>query len=253
MIMRFRPANIRLINRRSNLLRLLLALSSGNNKSNDKKQTHRSRRLTRSLHIRPMHSPSREADADYFRKVRLSGQKTSECTYEWHTRYTSGMRTSFELSIESFADFTSGLIGLPVSRAWQGYGSAIFLEFGRLQSTRKRDGQPGSPRGEWTLFIEWSWRIEGKRRIWCGSWSDGERWPRAFARLQNGAVASIQTTGRLPEIDFGLTNGLHLLSTMTAEGNPAWALIKRKDGASQSVGVSGGRLYLDNELADKTS
>jgi hypothetical protein len=36
MIMRFRPANIRLINRRSNLPRLLLALSSGNNKSNDK-------------------------------------------------------------------------------------------------------------------------------------------------------------------------------------------------------------------------
>ena len=30
-IMRFRPANIRLINRRSNLPRLLLALSSGNN------------------------------------------------------------------------------------------------------------------------------------------------------------------------------------------------------------------------------
>ena len=36
MIMRFRPANIRLINRRSKLLQLLLALSSGNDKSNDK-------------------------------------------------------------------------------------------------------------------------------------------------------------------------------------------------------------------------
>ncbi len=38
MIMRFRPANIRLINRRSNLPRLLLALSSGNNDNN--KQPH---------------------------------------------------------------------------------------------------------------------------------------------------------------------------------------------------------------------
>jgi hypothetical protein len=35
MIMRFRPANIRLINRRSKLLRLLLALSSGKDKSSD--------------------------------------------------------------------------------------------------------------------------------------------------------------------------------------------------------------------------
>ena len=34
-IMRFRPANIRLINRRSNLPRLLLALSSKNGKSNN--------------------------------------------------------------------------------------------------------------------------------------------------------------------------------------------------------------------------
>ncbi|MGB7547324.1 MAG: hypothetical protein WBM14_06220, partial [Terracidiphilus sp.] len=50
--MRFRPANIRLINRRSNLPRLLLALSSKNNKSNDKNNTTDVQRLTGSLHIR---------------------------------------------------------------------------------------------------------------------------------------------------------------------------------------------------------
>jgi hypothetical protein len=47
-IMRFRPANIRLINRRSNLPRLLLALFSNNDKNN-----HRdAQELTGSLHIR---------------------------------------------------------------------------------------------------------------------------------------------------------------------------------------------------------
>ena len=50
--MRFRPANIRLINRRSNLPRLLLALSSLNGKSNDKKQHHECAGVDRSLHIR---------------------------------------------------------------------------------------------------------------------------------------------------------------------------------------------------------
>ena len=61
-IMRFRPANIRLINRRLKLLRLLLALSSKKHKGNDD-QTHRSRRLTGSLHIRPKHlsTPGRSA------------------------------------------------------------------------------------------------------------------------------------------------------------------------------------------------
>jgi hypothetical protein len=52
--MRFRPANIRLINRRSNLPRLLLVLSSkdGKGNDNDKNNPTNVQRLTGSLHIR---------------------------------------------------------------------------------------------------------------------------------------------------------------------------------------------------------
>ena len=96
-------------------------------------------------------------------------------------------------------------------------------------------------------------RIEGKRRIWCGSWSDGERWPRAFARLQNASVAAVTLVGRLPEIDLTLANGLHLVSMMTAEGDPSWAPTKRVDGASLSMAVRAGRLHVDEKLADLTS
>ena len=56
MIMRFRPANIRLINRRSKLLRLLLALSSGKENANHRNKPTDLAQLTRSLHIRAMHS-----------------------------------------------------------------------------------------------------------------------------------------------------------------------------------------------------
>jgi hypothetical protein len=52
MIMRFRPANIRLINRRLKLLRLLLALSSRKRKDNYKNISTDFAELTRSLHIR---------------------------------------------------------------------------------------------------------------------------------------------------------------------------------------------------------
>ena len=65
MIMRFRPANIRLINRRSNLPRLLLALSSKNN-NNDKNNPTDSGELTRSLHIRANHSSRRDAEVMRF-------------------------------------------------------------------------------------------------------------------------------------------------------------------------------------------
>jgi hypothetical protein len=52
--MRFRPANIRRINRRSNLPRLRLALPSKNSKSNDndKNNPTDAQALTGSLHIR---------------------------------------------------------------------------------------------------------------------------------------------------------------------------------------------------------
>jgi hypothetical protein len=52
-IMRFRPANIRLINRRSNLPRLQLALFSqdGENNNNDKNNPTDVQGLTGSLHI----------------------------------------------------------------------------------------------------------------------------------------------------------------------------------------------------------
>ena len=74
-------------------------------------------------------------------------------------------------------------------------------------SKRRRDGSPGNPFGQWTLLIEWSWRIEGKRRIWCGSSSDEGRWTRAFPYLLGTRVASIAVYGRLPEIDLCLSNG----------------------------------------------
>jgi hypothetical protein len=137
--------------------------------------------------------------------------------------------------------------GLPVNHIWRGYGSAIFLEIGELHPGRiRRDGTPGNPNGQFTVCIEWSWRIEGKRRIWCGSWTDEAKWPKAFARLTGTLVESINLFGRIPEIDVGFSNGLHLLSMMTAEGDPEWGLIDRVN--SISFGTRTGRLKIDRRV-----
>jgi hypothetical protein len=131
------------------------------------------------------------------------------------------------VSLEEFRDASKALIGLPLNHVWRGYGSAIFLEFGELLPWRIRDRTLREPVGEWTLGIEWSWRVEGKRRIWCGSWSKESLWPGVFSCLVHAQVASVSLAGRLPEIDLGLSNGLHVVSTMTADGDPQWALIRR--------------------------
>ena len=58
-IVRFRPANIRLIHRRQNLLRLLLALSSNhgksNNNDNDKNNPTISQKLTGAISVHMRH------------------------------------------------------------------------------------------------------------------------------------------------------------------------------------------------------
>jgi hypothetical protein len=145
---------------------------------------------------------------------------------------------------QKFVEMTTGLIGIPVTHIWRGHGSAIFIELGELKPGRLlQNGTSGNPEAPFGLTIEWSWRIEGKRRIWCGSWSDESRWPRAFASLLGSKVASISFFGRLPEIDLGVSNGLHIVSMMTAEGDPRWVLSERGT-PGQAFMIKAGRLQM---------
>ncbi len=99
-------------------------------------------------------------------------------------------------------------------------------------------------------MLEWSWRIEGKRLIWGGSWSEAERWTRLLPRLQNANVTSASLFGRLPEIAIALSNGLHLVSFMTAEGDPEWHLLTRRGTETVSVSVQAGHLVQTTDIAD---
>ena len=148
----------------------------------------------------------------------------------------------------SAATLLQSILGLPVSQVWRGHGSAIFLDFGSLSPVSTKQRRPIRLHGEATLMIEWSWRIERPRSILCGSWSDERRWAKAFNQLLNSTVTEVQCFARLPEISVGLSNGLHVVSLMTAEGQPSWALILR--GAhSKSVHVSSGRLVIESNSA----
>jgi len=95
-------------------------------------------------------------------------------------------------------------------------------------------------------MIEWSWRIEGKRRIWCGSWSDDEKILPYLQKLLGRRVTSVASFGRLPEIEMSFSGGLHLLSMMTAEGDPGWALFDRRGTRQASMSVRLGRLTIVN-------
>ena len=145
---------------------------------------------------------------------------------------------------EAFEPFAASLIGLPISHVWRGYGSALFIEFGKLHPVAKRDGSLGNPEGEVSLGVEWSWRIEDQRAIRCGSWSEEDLWERAFDTLRNTRIARCELFGVLPEVTITTDVGIRFLSFSTTDGQPQWYLVDRRDGPSRWFSVREGRLHL---------
>lgn len=96
-----------------------------------------------------------------------------------------------------------------------------------------------------SLVIEWGWRSEGRRSILCGSWSDDQKWPRAFKLVRNAKIADAALFGRLPEIELSLSNDIRVLSFMTAEGNPDWTLFDRHGDETRWLCVRRGVLRIE--------
>ena len=144
------------------------------------------------------------------------------------------------VSRSDWAVLTKPLVGLPVSLAWRGYGSAVFLELGRLRRVkellnRQAPRRPARPQGIATVMIEWSWRVERARSIEVGSFSSERRIDAGIARLAGPAIEQIQVVGRLPELAIQLSDGRWVHSFMTADGQPSWTVFLQ-DGSWLNVG-----------------
>jgi hypothetical protein len=170
------------------------------------------------------------------RKILLHADAGVQCEPQ-----TSSMNDNLSL-LEPFRRL---LIGVPLSYVWRGHGSAIFLEFGKLSQTTRRNGERGEPRGEFGVMIQWSWRVEEERAIICGSWSEEQLWKPTFERLIGKTVVDVNLFARLPELTIVLTDNLHVSSFMTAEGEPEWTLFDRRASKTVTLSVQSGRLHVD--------
>jgi hypothetical protein len=124
-------------------------------------------------------------------------------------------------SEEEFVALTRSLIGLAVSHAWRGHGTAFFLEFGALTPPGPRGN---NPKGEAGLMVEWSWRVESSRSVQFGSWSGNLKMDNGIRTLIGRSVEEISLVGRLPELYIHLSAGRWVHTFMTREGGPEWTL-----------------------------
>lgn len=125
---------------------------------------------------------------------------------------------------EVFQAYRSKLVGLPVSHVWRGHGTALFLELGKLTPRTKRDGSAGNPQGQYSIMIEWSWRIEDATSILCGSDNDDDEWSASFSRLLGSNLEDISLFGRLPELQISLSGEIYVASFNTLDGEPGWTI-----------------------------
>lgn len=146
--------------------------------------------------------------------------------------------------IGAFNLFAASLIGVPISHVWRGYGSAIFIECGKLKPVYNRDGSIGHPEGEVSLGVEWSWRIEGSTAIICGSWSDDVLWEPSLDKLRGSNIAKCELFGSLPEIALTTDGNLRFLSFSTTDGQPQWHFIDRRETLPRWFTVHQGQLRL---------
>ncbi|MGI9483050.1 MAG: hypothetical protein ACR2OR_11910 [Hyphomicrobiales bacterium] len=146
---------------------------------------------------------------------------------------------------ELFEEFVQPMIGLPLSHLWCGHGIAIFLEFGKPTPRKRRDGSDAAPGGEMCVMLEGSWRIEGRKGIICGIWTEEDRWERGFRVLRGQKLIDVTLFGRLPEIDLSFENGAHCVSFTVIEGHPEWVIFDRHHKKTRWLRSKYGRLFVE--------
>lgn len=137
------------------------------------------------------------------------------------------------ISTEEFTAAASPLVGLNVSRAWIGYGTAAILELGALRDEAGPDGS-NFQKGEATVMVGWSWRVEGPWAVMFGATSTRRQVSEGLTGIEGKTLAGIRLDGKLPELTLELSNGMQLRSFMSADGDPEW-LVMLADGSALFV------------------
>jgi hypothetical protein len=162
--------------------------------------------------------------------------------------------TTENITLEQFHTMTRSFIGLPVSRTWRGYGTAIFFELGQLlphHRTRKDGSVRTTYWGQATIDLEIGWRIERSRSIFFGSSSGDRRISNCLKKLEGLEIMDVIIQGRLPEVIVQLSGGFWLHSFSTWEGQPDWTLFFNENGDSRKwLTTKNGKIILATSQAE---
>lgn len=136
------------------------------------------------------------------------------------------------------------LKGQSLSTHWFGYGTALFLELGSLVPSTRRDGSPGSLRGEYGVMIQFDWRIETDQAVLVGSADEQALKTSVLTDLTGERIHDLSVYGPPHELVVHFAGGRRVRSFMTAAGEPEWTIFVRGGDADAEcwLSVEDGRL-----------
>ena len=134
-------------------------------------------------------------------------------------------------------DLFPKLIGLPVSHVWFSDYSVVYFELGELTPSERtrRDGSPGNPDGEITVYAGFDWRIERARSIVCSRNDSQKRRYSVCESVLGSTVVESSVFGRIPELNIGFSSGLWLVTFGLSRSDPQWSIGFRQSGSYLSA------------------
>jgi hypothetical protein len=153
---------------------------------------------------------------------------------------------------DKFDKLVQPLIGLEVTRVWRGFGTALFIELGKLskKSYRLKNGKWNSFLvGQYSIFIGWDWRVEHSKSIYFGSDSTEKCISKRYSQLNGKFVTAVYYEGRLPELVVELSDRLWIHSFQipsTSDTQPTWYIDLRSKKPRQFIRSHLGKLRINN-------
>jgi hypothetical protein len=144
--------------------------------------------------------------------------------------------TRTELTIDEANLKLERLADMPVSFAWKGYGTAIFLELGSLSSEDRRR----LPKGEVTIYVSWDWRVEKGNRVLFGSSNSKSDMADGIATLVGSTIKSAAILGMIPDLSVVFSNGTVC--------SPLRCVPIRQNGMSVCPAMSGFRARMEQSM-----
>lgn len=114
-------------------------------------------------------------------------------------------------------------LDLPVSRPWKGYGSAIFLELGKL--TIEAGPRQAREKGEATIYVGWDWRVEEGSRVLYGSANSRPKMVDGIRGLLGTRIKRIEIQGQVPELCIEFSSGHRLISAAMCTDVSEWRIV----------------------------